>query len=77
MFGVLAIIEILHYRGLPIIDPAHLATLLASIQTNMTFYGKFVSVQCTVHGPFSSDLRPLLIWAEKGTGGHPPPRVML
>ena len=37
MFGVLAIIEILRYRGLPITDPAHQATLLASVQTNMTF----------------------------------------
>ena len=38
MFGdpVLAITKILQYRGLPIPDPAHKATLLASMQKNMT-----------------------------------------
>ena len=53
MFGVLAIVEILNYRILPIPDPTHQATLLSSMQTNMTFCGQFVSV----HNPFPSDLR--------------------
>ena len=52
-FRVLAIIEIPHYRGLPITDPANQATLLKNMQTNITYCGQFVSV----HSPFSSDLR--------------------
>ena len=53
VFGVLAIVEILNYRGSPIPDPTHKATLLSSMQTNMAFCGQFVSV----HSPFPSDLR--------------------
>ena len=53
MFGVLIIAEILHYRGLPIQDPAYSATLLANMQMNMAFCGQVVSVQ----SPFPSDLR--------------------
>ena len=54
MFGVLAVIEILYYCGLSITDPAHLATLLGSMQTNIIFCGQIFSL----NSPFSGDLWP-------------------
>ena len=49
MFGVFVIIKILNYRELTIPDPTHLATLLASMQTNLTLCGKICGMQQDMH----------------------------